>query len=90
MDFPWLLTNSMPHKRAKLSARRAERDSTGVDLAPKGDQSKVRDMPRSAMALFCPPPKREKEEKGPDDEMRIRPGEKISAFNRCVRANQPR
>ena len=80
----------MPHKRAKLSARRAQRDSTGVDLAPTGDQSKVRDMPHSAMAIFCPPPRRKADEEAKgaddagDDEMRIRPGEKLSAFNRCV------
>ncbi|WFD33471.1 hypothetical protein MCUN1_000284 [Malassezia cuniculi] len=89
----------MPHKRAKLSTRRAQRESTGVDLAPKADRSKERDMPRSAMLVFRQPPppsssrhessskasSKESDAKDSDaEQLRIRPGEKISAFNRRV------
>lgn len=79
----------MPHKRAKLATRRARQADTGVNLAP---QESARDMPRSAMAVFRAPkpaPREAREARAAptppaDSDLRIRPGEKISAFNRCV------
>lgn len=73
----------MPTKRAKHSARVAQRETTGFNLAPSSSKG-MNDIPRSARFLFSgPPPKREKQDKD-KEAMRIRPNERLSDFNQRV------
>lgn len=83
----------MPRKRAKLSARQAQRDALGHDLAPepKNHRGVWGDTPRRAMELFRgPPPKKRTEEEtskaraSSTPQLQIKPGERIKDFNQYV------